>query len=101
MLDHLQSICGGMHAIDVFALQNEMQEYHTDSEGILEYIHALDASQNKYKRGTRNNLIIDATFLLIVTNTMLKTGAHLRNTEKWEQTWDACKRAYKTAETKE
>ena len=26
LLDHLQSICGGLHAIDVLALQNEMQE---------------------------------------------------------------------------
>ena len=30
-LDHLQSICGSLHAIDVLALQNEMQEYHKDS----------------------------------------------------------------------
>ena len=36
LLDHLQSICGGLHAIDVFALQNEMEDYHKDSKGILE-----------------------------------------------------------------
>ena len=31
LLDHLRSICGGLHAIGVLALQNEMQEYHKDS----------------------------------------------------------------------
>ena len=49
LLDHLQSICGGLHAIDVLKLQNEMQEYHTDREVILEYINALEAAQKKYK----------------------------------------------------
>ena len=55
LLDHLQSICGGLHAIDVLALQNEMQEYHTDSKGILEYINALKAAQKKSKSATGNS----------------------------------------------
>ena len=44
LMDHLQSICGGMHAIDVLTLQNEMQYYHKDSEGILKYINILKAA---------------------------------------------------------
>ena len=76
LLDHLQSICGGLYAINVLALQNEMQEYHTDSEGILEYINALEAAQKKSKRGTGNNQITDETLLIIATNTMLKKSAH-------------------------
>ena len=106
-LDHLQSICGGLHAIDVLALQNEMQEYHKDREGILEYIKALEAAQKKSKRGTVNNLITDETPLLFATNMMLKTGAHPQTTEKWEdldvaaQTWNAWKMAYKTSEMKD
>ena len=84
-----------------------MQEYHTESQGILEYINALEAAHKKSKHGTGNNPIIDATLLLIATNTMLKMGAHLRTTDKWEvlnvseQTWDAWKMAYKTANMKE
>ena len=61
-----------------------MQDYHTDSEGILEYTNVLEAAQNKSKRRTGNNPITDATLLLIVTNGMLKTGAHPRTTDKWE-----------------
>ena len=84
-----------------------MQEYHKDSEGILEYINTLEAAQKKSKCGTVNNPITDETLLLIATNVMLKTGAHLRTTYKWEdldaaaQTWKARKTAYKTADMKE
>ena len=107
LLDRLQSICGGLHAIDVLALQNEMQEYHKYSKGILEYIKALKAVHKKSKRGTGNNPITDNTLLLIATNAMLKTGAHPRTTDKWEdldaaaQTWNAWKMAYKTADMKD
>ena len=76
LLDHLQSICGGLHAIDVLTLQNEMQEYHTDSEGILENINVLEAAQKKPKRGTGNEPITDATLLLIMTNTTSKTSTY-------------------------
>ena len=82
ILSHLQSICGGFHAIDVLTLQNDMQDYQTDSEGILEYINALEAVQKKSKRGMGNNPITDATLLLIATDTISKTGAHPRTTEK-------------------
>ena len=40
LLDHLHSISRGFYAIDVLTLQNEMQDYHTDREGILKYINA-------------------------------------------------------------
>ena len=82
LLVHLQSICGGLHAIDVLALQNEMLEYHTDSKGILKYINELEAAQKKSKQGTGNNLITDATLLLIATNAMLEMGAHPRTADK-------------------
>ena len=107
LLAHLQSICGGFHAIDVLKLQNEMQDYHTDSEGILEYTNALASAQKKSKRGTGNNPTTDATLLLIAKKAMLKTGAHPRTTDKWEdlyvsaQKWNSWKMAYKTADMKE
>ena len=84
-----------------------MQDYHTDSEGILEYINSLEVAQNKSKRGTGNNPITDVTLLLIATHAMLKTGAHPHTTNKWEdldvyaQKWNAWKTAYKTADMKE
>ena len=94
ILIHLQSIYGGLHDIDVLQLQNEMQDYHVDNEGILEYINTLEAAQKKSKHGTFNNPITDETLIAIATNTMIKTGAHPRTSEKWEdlnavnQKWD-------------
>ena len=84
-----------------------MQEYHTYSKDILEYINALEAAQKKSKCGTGNNPITDKTLLLIATNTMLKAGANPQTTEKWEdldasaQTCNTWKTAYKTADMKE
>ena len=106
-MPHLQSICGGLHAIDVLTLQNDMQDYHTDSRGILDYINTLEAAHKISKRGTVNNPITDANLLLIATNTMLKTGAHPCTTDKWEDLdasahiWNEWKTAYKTADMKE
>ena len=84
LLSHLQYICGGLQAIDVLVHQNKMQDHHTDSEGILKYINALEAAQKKSKSGTGNNPITDETLLLIATNAMLKTVAHPRTMDKWE-----------------
>ena len=84
-----------------------MQDYHTDSEGIYEYINALEAAQEKSKGGTVNNPITDATLLLIATDAMLKTGAHPHTTNKWEnlnksaQMWNTRKASYKTTDMKE
>ena len=83
LLDHLQSIYDGLHAIEVLALQNEMQEYLMNSEGILKYINTLEAAQKKSKRRTGNKPTTDATLLLIATNAILKTGAHPQTTDKW------------------
>ena len=104
---HLHSICGGLTAIDKLTLQNKMQEYHKDREGILENINALGAAKKKSKISTGNNPITDVTLLVIATNAMLKTGAHPQISENWKdldasaQTWDAWKTAYKTANMRE
>ena len=51
LLTHLQTICGGLHTIDVLYQQNEIQEYHVNSYGILKYIKALKAAQKKSRQG--------------------------------------------------
>ena len=83
-LGHLQSICGGLHAINALTLQNNMQEYQKYSKCILNYINSLKAAQKKSKRGTGNNLITDDNLLLIETSVILKTGAHPQTRDKWE-----------------
>ena len=34
LLDHLQLSCGSLHALDVLALQNNMQRFHLDAKGV-------------------------------------------------------------------
>ena len=50
LITHLQTICGGLHTIDIMALQNEIQEYHVDSNGILKYINALEAAKKNQSK---------------------------------------------------
>ena len=42
LLKHLQAMCVGLHATDVMNIQNEMQTYHEDMEGIPAYINKLE-----------------------------------------------------------
>ena len=44
---HLQSTCGGIHALDLLTLHNEMQIYHLECDGIPEYINKLEDGQVK------------------------------------------------------
>ena len=47
LLAHLQSMCGGLHALDVLALQDQMHNAHKYSEGIPEYINTLEDGRDK------------------------------------------------------
>ena len=71
LLDHLQTLCGGLHALDMLALKNEMQNYHLDMKGIPEYVNALEDAHKQSKRAGKP--IKADKFLLIVTNAMLST----------------------------
>ena len=82
MLAHLQATCGGLHDLDVLSLQNEMQQYHLDCEGIPEYVNALEDAQDKVERP--NNLITDATLDIIATNAMLRKEKFPCANENWE-----------------
>ena len=71
ILDHLQLSCGGLHALDVLALQNNMQRFHLDAEGIPEYINALNDAQKQSMRANHN--ITNAIIFLVATNAMPAT----------------------------
>ena len=40
-------MCGGLHALDILALQEAMHNAHKDSDGIPEYINTLEDGQEK------------------------------------------------------
>ena len=79
LLTHLQSKFGELHALNVLTVQNKMQHYHIESEGIPEYINTLKETQAKDERA--NNPIAKEALVIIATNNMLSTEK-LPNTNK-------------------
>ena len=61
-----------MHATDVLNLQNGMQTYHEDMEGIPQYINKLKDAQKQSNRA--GFPIMDPNFILFAANTMLRTN---------------------------
>ena len=104
MLAHLQSMCGGLHALDVLALQDQMHNAHKDSEGIPEYINTLEAGRDKAERAGAP--ITDNMLVIIATKAMLTTEQYPRANETWEEldvvekTWEAWKTLYRKAAKK-
>ena len=104
MISHIQATCGGIHALNVLALQNEMQRYHLNSNGILEYINEPEDDQAKIKRANRS--ITDTTLVIIAINVMLSTKKSPRANEDWEElevaqrTWARWKPTYCAATKK-
>ena len=104
MLAHLQSTCGGLHALDVLALQEKMHNAHNDCDGIPEYINTLEEGRDKAERAgapiSTNMLVI------IATKAMLTTEQYPRANETWEEldvdqkTWTAWKKLYRAAAKK-
>ena len=82
LLAHLQAICVGLHATDVLNIQNEMQMYHEEMEGIPAYINKLEDAQKQSNR--EDNPITDPTLLLFAANAMLRTDRLPRADEIWE-----------------
>ena len=61
MLTQLQSMCGGLHALDALAFQEKMHNAHKDSEGIPEYINTLEDGRDKAERAgapISNNMLV-------------------------------------------
>ena len=97
-LNHLQSTFGGLHAIDMLALQSTIQTAYKECDGIPEYIHTLDDAQAK---AVRSKVPITDTMLMIIANSsMLQTEQYPRANDEWEEmpvadhTWDKWKTLY-------
>ena len=110
LLDHLQTTCGGLHALDILALLNRMQGFHKEEPGIPEYLNLLEDAQKTSVRASQygtTDPIQDGTLLSIATNAMLSTAQFPRANDEWEdlprteQTWAKWKAHYREAAKKE
>ena len=50
LLDHLIELCAGLHTVDVVNIPQFMESLYKDSEGVPQFINAMEAAQRKSKR---------------------------------------------------
>ena len=104
LFSHLQAGCTDRHALDLLALNNEMQRYHLEVEGIPKYINMLEDAQRQSGRAGRT--IADETLLLFTITVMLTSERFPRANDNWEEraecnkTRSKWKIAYKQAHDK-
>ena len=81
MLDHLQGICVGNHAIDILDLQDKMRFMHIEHYSIAQYIWALKEAQQQSERAGMP--IMDATLVMIATKAIIATHRLPTTKNKW------------------
>ena len=69
LLDQLQVVCTGHHAIDLLALQDEMRTMHVTTDTIPQYIAALEKAQMQAARAEMS--IPDNYLMMVATKAML------------------------------
>ena len=82
MLDQIQVVCMGHHAIDFLELQEEMWTMHVTIDTIPQYIAVLEKAQLKAKRA---DMPIPDNYLMVVATKSILSSEHLpRDNEYWE-----------------
>ena len=60
LLDHLTEFCAGLHTVDAVDIPQVMKSLYKDSEGVPQFIDAVEAAQRKSKRA---KLVINDEYL--------------------------------------
>ena len=79
---NLQVMYTGCHVLDLLVLNNEMQRYHLEVEGIPEYINMLKDARKQAGRAGRK--IADKTLLIFASTAMLTNEQYKRTNHNWE-----------------
>ena len=82
LLDQLQVVCTGHHAIDLLDLQDEMWTMHVITDTIPQYIVALEKAQLQAARVEMT--IPDNYLMMVATKAMLSSESFSRANEDWE-----------------
>ena len=82
LLDQLQVVCTGRHAIDLLAIQDKMRTMHVSIDTILQYITALEKVQLQADRAEMP--IPDNYLIMVATKVMLSSERFPRANEGWE-----------------
>ena len=72
LLDHLTEFCAGLHIVDAVDIPQIMKSLYKDSEGVPQFINAMEAAQRKSKRAKR--VINDEYLHAVVLKLLLQLG---------------------------
>ena len=77
----------------MLALQNKIQHYHLDMEGIPEYINTLEDVQKKFKLSdnpiTADTLLLIAPYAILLSESFPQAGEIWEDLSKDEKYWAA------------
>ena len=71
MLEHLQGLCVGNHAINILDLQEKIRVMYIEHDSIAQYIWVLEEAQQQAARAGMP--ITDAILVMISTKAMIAT----------------------------
>ena len=101
LLEHLTEFCSGLHSVDAVDTPQLMKELCKDSEGVPQFINAMEEAQCKSKRP---KLVINDEYLHAVALKLLpQSGEYETETREWsklpeaDQTWDDWKTTFRAA----
>ena len=82
LLDQIQVVCTGYHAINFLALQDKIRTMHVTTNTILQYIAALEKAQ---LQATRAEIpILNNYLMMVATKSMLSSERFPWANEDWE-----------------
>ena len=80
LLDHLTEFCLGLHTVDAVDIPQVMKNLFSKTEGIPQFINAMEAVQRKSKLA---KLVINDEYLhAVALKSLLQSGEY--ETETWE-----------------
>ena len=74
LIDHLTEFCAGLHTVDAVDIPHIMKSLYKDSEGVPQFINAMEAAQRKSKRA---KLVINDEYLhAVALKLLLQSGEY-------------------------
>jgi len=101
LVEHLEKKSMGLHALDIVALRTNMLLLYKNAASMPDFILTMEEAQKKVKRAKFP--ILDIELAMYATTSVLQSGAHKKETNKWEgrnankKTWTEWKQAYLAA----
>ena len=83
LLNQLTEFCAGLHTVDAVNIPQLMKSLYKDSDGVPQFINAMEAAQRKPKRA---KLVIKYEYLhAVALKSLLQSGDYETETSEWSK----------------